>query len=111
MPWPHPKRLNTMTTGFTKQTLEQAASGNPAWLQALRTSAWNTYEQLPFPTRRDVDYQRFDIRKLKFERVSSQFADTPAVTTTLAGPEAPGVIFCDLPTAVVKHGEIGRAHV
>jgi len=40
----------------------------PAWLEKQRDTARQTFDRLPLPTRRDVDWQRFDIRKLDATR-------------------------------------------
>jgi Fe-S cluster assembly protein SufD len=97
-----------MTTGFSQQNLEAASSGDPAWLKAQRLAAWRTFEKLPLPTKRDLQWQRFDIRPLKLDKVTLP-ADKPAITerlTTLpSGLDRKGVIFCDMATALAKHGD------
>jgi Fe-S cluster assembly protein SufD len=103
-----------MTTGFTLQTLEAASSGEPDWLKSQRLTAWKTFERLPLPTKRDLEWQRFDIRSLKLEKVSLP-ADKPAITErlTTVPPELSkrGVIFCDMTTAVTKHGDVLREYL
>jgi Fe-S cluster assembly protein SufD len=97
-----------MTTGFTQQTLEAIASGEPAWLKSQRLAAWRTFEKLPLPTKRDLQWQRFDIRQLKLDKVTLP-ADKPAIserlTTLPAELGRKGVIFCDMATALAKHGD------
>lgn len=98
-----------MTTGLTQQTLEAIASGEPAWVKSQRLAAWQTFEKLPFPTKRDLQWQRFDMRALKLDQVAVP-ADKPSITerlTTLP-PELgkKGVIFCDMRTALSKHGDL-----
>jgi hypothetical protein len=39
----------------------------PAWLEKQRDVARQTFERLALPSRRDVDWQRFDIRKLNLD--------------------------------------------
>src|SRR5437868_12769762 len=73
---------NNMTTGFSQQTLEAIASGEPAWLKSQRLAAWRTYEKLPLPTKRDLEWQRFDIRALKLDKVALS-VDKPAITERL----------------------------
>lgn len=70
--------------------------------------AWQLYERLPLPTRRDVDWQRFDLRKLKLDGVQNR---PQSLTVTLSPEVNSGVIFCDLPTALVKHGDLVRQHL
>jgi Fe-S cluster assembly protein SufD len=98
-----------MTTGFTEQTLEAIASGEPAWLTSQRRAAWKTFEKLPFPTKRDVEWQRFDMRALKLDKVALP-ADKPSITERLTSLPADaakqGVIFCDMATALAKHGDL-----
>ena len=91
-----------MTTGFTQQTLEAIASGEPAWLRQQRQAAWQTFEKLPLPTKRDIEWQRFDLKALKLDKISAE----PSVTEKLNGAVKDGVIFCDMATAVAKHGDL-----
>lgn len=104
----------TMTTGFTQQNLEAIASGEPAWLKSQRLAAWQTYERLPLPTKRDVEWQRFDIRALKLDKITLP-ADKPAITERLTAlPPAwskQGVVFCDMRTALTKHSEVLKEYL
>src|SRR5208283_2544184 len=110
-PFPH---LFTMTTGFTQQTVEAVTSGEPDWLKSQRLTAWHTFEKLPLPTKRDIEWQRFDIRALKLDKVSLP-TDEPAIAErlTILPPELSkkGVIFCDMTTAVAKHGDALREYL
>src|SRR5579863_5346287 len=103
-----------MTTGFTQQTLEAVSSGEPDWLKSQRLAAWKTFERLPLPTKRDLEWQRFDIRALKLDQVSVP-SDKPAIverlTTLLPELSKKGVIFCDMATAVAKHGDALREYL
>ncbi|MGD1020225.1 MAG: Fe-S cluster assembly protein SufD [Verrucomicrobiia bacterium] len=103
-----------MTTGFTQQTVEAVASGEPGWLTSQRLTAWRTFEKLPLPTKRDLEWQRFDIRALKLDKVSLP-TDKPAIaerlTTLPADLSKHGVIFCDMTTAVTKHGDALREYL
>jgi len=73
---------------------------DPSWLRQQRELAWKTYAALPAPTRRDLDWQRFDIRKLKLDTLAG---DRPAITERLSSVTGDGVIFCDMATALAKH--------
>ena len=88
-----------MTTGFSQQNLETASSGDPAWLKAQRLTAWRTFEKLPLPTKRDLQWQRFDIRPLKLDKIALP-ADKPAITERLtalpSGLDKKGVVFFDM---------------
>jgi Fe-S cluster assembly protein SufD len=98
-----------MTTGFTQQTLEAIASGEPAWLKSQRLAAWQAFEKLPLPTKRDVQWQRFDMRALKLDQIAVP-ADKPSITERLTALPAAlskkGVLFCDMRTALAKHGDV-----
>ena len=98
-----------MTTGFTQKTLEAIASGEPACLKSQRLAAWQTFDKLPLPTKRDVQWQRFDMRALKLDQIAVP-ADKPSITerlTTLpAALSKKGVLFCDMRTALAKHGDV-----
>jgi Fe-S cluster assembly protein SufD len=103
-----------MTTGFTQQTLEAVTSGEPDWLKSQRLTAWRTFERLPLPNKRDLEWQRFDIRALKLDKVSVP-SDKPAIAERLTAlpPELSkkGVIFCDITTAVAKHSDALREYL
>jgi Fe-S cluster assembly protein SufD len=78
----------------------------PVWLQQQRAVARKTFDALPLPSRRDVDWQRFDIRKLKLDK-----ADSPALTEKLSAAPGGGVIFCDMATAIAKHGDLVKEYL
>jgi len=78
----------------------------PAWLEQQRTIARQTFDRLPLPSRRDVDWQRFDIRKLNLDKVT-----TPALTEKLSPSPGNGVIFCDMATALIKHGDLVKEYL
>ncbi len=100
-----------MITGLTKQSVEAIAAHNPGWLAAQRQTAWQTFDNLPLPTRRDVDWQHFDIRPLKLDKLNIGTENQPNVTSHLAGnPAGNGVIFCDLATAIAKHGDLVKEY-
>src|SRR5207249_11509248 len=60
-------------------------------------------------TRRDVDWQRFDIRALKLDQVS--VPDAPTVSERLSASPGNGVIFCDMATAIGKHADLVREYL
>jgi Fe-S cluster assembly protein SufD len=103
-----------MTTGFSQQTLEAIASGEPAWLKSQRLAAWRTFEKLPLPTKRDLEWQRFDIRALKLDKLSLS-VDQPSITERLTALPAElskkGVIFCDMTTAIAKHADVVKDYL
>jgi Fe-S cluster assembly protein SufD len=79
----------------------------PAWLQQQRERARKTFDALPLPSRRDVEWQRFDIRKLNLDKTAN-----PSITEKLsAAPASHGVIFCDMATAIAKHGDLVREYL
>jgi Fe-S cluster assembly protein SufD len=97
-----------MTTGFTQQTLEAISSGEPAWLKSQRLAAWQTFEKLPLPSKRDIEWQRFDLKALKLDTIS---ADVPSIVEKLSGGTNHSVIFCDMATAVAKHGDLVKEYL
>ncbi len=83
-------------------------SAEPVWLRQQRERAWQTFEKLPLPTRRDIDWQRFDIRRLNLDKLS---IETPAITERLSSATGKGVIFCDMATALAKHGDLVKEYL
>jgi len=104
-----------MNNGFTQQTLDAASSGNPGWLKSQRRAAWETFQKLPLPTRRDVEWQRFDLRALNLDKVVLPGGGAPSISEKLTplSPDltARGVIFCDMATALVKHGDLVKDYL
>jgi Fe-S cluster assembly protein SufD len=104
-----------MTTGFSQRTVEAIAAGEPGWLKTQRLAAWQAYEKLPLPTRRDLDWQRFNLRALNVEKLSAALTEKAAVTETLTGFSPAlakqGVIFCDMATAITKHGDLVKEYL
>lgn len=97
-----------MTTGFTQQTLEAIASGEPAWLTSQRLAAWRTFEKLPLPNKRDVEWQRFDIRALKLDKIAlpdGKPAIAERLTPLPSELSKKGVIFCNMATALARHAD------
>ena len=104
-----------MTTGFSQQTVEAISSGEPPWLKSQRLSAWQTFERLPLPTRRDLEWQRFDMRALNLGKITFPLDGQPTISERLSGLPADlagkGVIFCDLQTALAKHGNLVKEYL
>ena len=104
-----------MSAGFSQRTVETIASGEPGWLKSQRLSAWQTFEKLPLPTRRDVEWQHFDIRALNLNEVTSTLTNYPPISVKLNDLPSDlvnqGVIFCDLPTAIAKHNDLVQQYL
>ncbi len=96
---------------ISSQTLDALTSGEPAWLQQQRQTAWQTYEKLPLPTRRDLEWQRFDLRALKLDKITGASAVTETLTSPAAEQTGQGVIFCDMATAITKHGDLVKEYL
>src|SRR5580700_6684152 len=103
-----------MTNGFSQQTLEAVSSGQPGWLKSQRLTAWQMFEKLPLPTKRDLEWQRFDIRALKLDKITLS-VDKPAIVERLTplSPELSkrGIIFCDMATAVARHADVVKDYL
>jgi len=102
-----------MSTSLTQPTVAALAANEPAWLAAQRQTAWQTYERIPLPSRRDVEWQRFDLRALKLDKLhAGNGAPSVAISSPGLPPDiaAKGVIFCALPTAIAQHGDLVRRY-
>lgn len=64
----------------------------PQWLIDQRRSAWKTFQQLPWPSRRDEEWMRTDIRLFHLERFLLSLARDPERE------------LADLPTGQLAHG-------
>jgi Fe-S cluster assembly protein SufD len=55
--------------GMTRESVERlsASRNEPDWMRERRLQAWQTFESLPMPTRRDEEWRRTDISRLKLE--------------------------------------------
>ncbi len=124
--------------GFTEEAVTELIQrrGEPEWMRERRRDAWQTYLQLPMPTRQDEEWRRTDLSRLKLDEVEP-FADGAAAVATLmpeaereevfagflglqdaqrvnlhldAALAAKGVIFTDLASAVREHGELIREY-
>ena len=81
------------------------AAGAPGWLAGLRRSSWETFERLPFPTLRDEDWRRTDIRRFELEGFQPLTDVDPAVIAAMlrqrdrAAPDSAVLIDAPVPVA------------
>ncbi|MBL8890435.1 MAG: Fe-S cluster assembly protein SufD [Planctomycetaceae bacterium] len=61
-------QLGFNASGFA--SLVQRMSNEPAWLRALRVSAWEQFEKMAWPNRRDEEWMRTDIRLFNLNKYS-----------------------------------------
>jgi Fe-S cluster assembly protein SufD len=126
-------------TGFSREAVEALSrqKGEPDWLRQFRLDAWEAYERLPLPTRRDEDWRRTDLSNLRLDEVvpwAAPVGETDGVGAVAIGTEqraglliqrdstagaaeldpalqAQGVIFTDLETAAREHPDLVRQHL
>jgi len=57
--------------GFSRSLVEEisARKGEPTWMLERRLAAWEVFERTPWPTLKDEDWRRTDIRPLKFAEI------------------------------------------
>ncbi len=57
--------------GFSRSMVEaiSARRGEPAWMLERRLAAWEVFERTPWPTLKDEDWRRTDIRPLKIAEI------------------------------------------
>jgi Fe-S cluster assembly protein SufD len=62
-----------VSTEFSQEAFEAflAARNEPAWLAAMRRDAWRRFQELPWPSIRDEEWMRTDIRLFKLDRFAS----------------------------------------
>ncbi len=127
----------TTTGGFTETTFDAFLKSReePSWLQERRRDAFTRFQAAPWPTLRDEEWRRTDIRALKLDTFAppmphepsdgAKAALNPAYETLdglygtgigqvdgtvhrLANAEQlpKGVVFADLATAVKNHPEL-----
>ncbi len=120
--------------GFTQEAVAELIAGRnePEWMRERRLAAWQTYQQIPMPTRQDEEWRRTDLRALQLDAVAPQAGGAETSGTLLPASESEeryggflalrdgerveyrldeslsqrGVIFTDLITAVREHGEL-----
>ena len=76
---------------------------SPDWLAELRRDAQARYEQIPYPHGREETWRFTDVKSIHPDNFT--VADEPT-DLKLDGPTSDGVIFCDLETAIDKHGDL-----
>ncbi len=59
-------------SGITREAFEDFLSRRqePDWLTAHRRAAWQTFEDLPLPSRADEEWMRTDIRLFRLDKFS-----------------------------------------
>jgi Fe-S cluster assembly protein SufD len=130
------------STGFNQETFDTfvAARNEPKWLTELRRAAWDAFNELPWPSNRDEEWMRTDIRQFKLDRfglpvsaISGESSpatpphallaagvDLDGRTATIDGASAStelsvdlakrGVLFGNLDQLVAEHGELLRPY-
>ena len=110
------------------------AANEPAWLTDIRKSAWNRFEELDWPTGRDEEWMRTDIRLFKLGKYSlptevnvelpaallSEGVDLAGHTKSVNGvsvesefdPDlaAKGIIFGSARQVLAEHGDKLQSH-
>jgi Fe-S cluster assembly protein SufD len=58
-------------TGLSREAVEAISrqKGEPAWMRDFRLAAWEVYEALPMPSRRDEEWRRTDLSGLRLGQV------------------------------------------
>lgn len=61
-----------LPTAFSRARLEElsAREHEPAWMLERRLAAWDIFERTPWPTVKDEDWRRTDIRPLKIAEIA-----------------------------------------
>jgi Fe-S cluster assembly protein SufD len=127
------------STGFNQETFDAfvAARNEPKWLIEMRRAAWRAFEELPWPSNRDEEWMRTDIRLFKLDRFGVP-AEAPSgaalphallaagvelggrVATVNSQPaeagladewKRAGVLFGSLDELVCEHGDVLRPYL
>ena len=79
-------------TGFNRETFDAFLSGRdePGWLTQSRRAAWELFQELPLPSRKDEEWMRTDIRLFKLDRFAPP-SDSPSPTAAPAAILTEGV--------------------
>jgi Fe-S cluster assembly protein SufD len=129
----------TLTKGFTREAFESflAARQEPIWLTEMRNAAWNAFDTMELPSRREEEWMRTDIRLFKLDRFGLPPDLVPGLTVpsalltegvnlvghTLSLNSRPveasfdsdaarqGVLFGSLDEMVAEHGDLLRPHL
>lgn len=124
--------------GFSEAAVQELIErrDEPAWMHERRLDAWRTYQQIPMPTRRDEEWRRTDLSRLRLDQYAPHTLDggrggslvpTAERETNYAGFiglrngqaverhlddewVSNGVIFTDLATAVREYGDLVREY-
>ena len=123
------KQQPATSEGF-KTFLE--SRNEPAWLTEIRNAAWQRFESLPWPTNRDEEWMRTDIRMFKLDKFglptnqsggqvpepvlstgvdlggSASCVDGIAVGDSNLDPDlaAKGVVFGNISSLLAEHGDL-----
>ena len=125
--------------GFGQEAFDAflASRSEPAWVRQMRLDAWQTFQQLPLPSRREEEWMRTDIRLLRLDRFGflpeppagvslpeglltrgvdlagqTLALDSHAVGARLdAGLARQGVVFDSLEGALVEHGDLLKPYL
>ncbi len=120
---------------FANPPLTETDAEAPAWYREMQEKSWARYHELPVPTRKNQDWRFADLKKIRFTDLApADPATDPAalVARAMAGrPEnfaahfvfannrlvysetadlPAGAICLPLKEALVKHGDLVRAH-
>lgn len=123
---------------FTEEGFQSllSSTNEPAWLSEQRKAAWSRFNELPWPSNRDEEWMRTDIRLFKLEKFQWR-GDTPdgtpanvlaegvelAASMTFQGGVATvnqpldpkwtekGVIFGNLAEMALEHPELVEKHL
>jgi len=128
--------ITTSATGFTAAGFAAllASRREPEWLVQGRRAAWETFQRKPFPSKREEEWMRTDIRLFKLERYALPVAGAAGGAAAPATPmlshgvvlggqvlsangrgqsahldakwAEQGVVFCGLSEALQRHPEL-----
>jgi Fe-S cluster assembly protein SufD len=129
----------TVTSGFTRDAFEAflGSRREPIWLAEMRTAAWEAFEAMELPSRREEEWMRTDIRLFKLDRFGMPPDLVPGLTVPhtlltegvdLAGRTVSlnsrpvdesydsdlvkkGVLFGNLDEMLAEHADIVRPHL
>jgi Fe-S cluster assembly protein SufD len=78
------------STGFSQQAFDAflAARDEPDWLLDMRRHAWRRFLELPYPSVREEEWMRTDIRLFKLDRFSLPEIDGHRSAAEIAHPHA-----------------------
>ena len=100
-----------MSTMIAQASILEAApessSSFPVWFADLQKQAWQEFQDLPMPTRKDENWRFGNLKKLEF----SQFTAEEKSSIEYIIPELPaGVICLPLQEALEKHSDLVQEH-